>query len=62
MTNTTTMSPKAPVAVSTDASAVTAPTQFIEHGSLFQWEYPEVFAAELRAAFQPLRSSNQAGQ
>jgi len=50
------------VAVSTDASAVTAPTQFIEHGSLFQWEYPEVFAAELRAAFQPLRSSNQAGQ
>ena len=30
MTNTTTMSPSAPVAVSTDASAITAPTQFIE--------------------------------
>jgi len=30
MTNTTTMSPAAPAAVSTDASAVTAPTQFIE--------------------------------
>jgi pimeloyl-ACP methyl ester carboxylesterase len=30
MTNTTTMAPKAPAAVSTGASAVTAPTQFIE--------------------------------
>jgi pimeloyl-ACP methyl ester carboxylesterase len=31
-------------------------------GHFAAWEYPEVFAAELRAAFQPLRSSNQAGQ
>ena len=30
MTNTTTMSPRAPAAVSSDAGAVTAPTQFIE--------------------------------
>ena len=51
MTNTTTMSPKAPVAVSTDASAVTAPTQFIEHGSLFQ--FPTSF---VRQATQFLES------
>jgi pimeloyl-ACP methyl ester carboxylesterase len=31
-------------------------------GHFAAWEYPEVFAAELRAAFQPVRSSNQAGQ
>ena len=31
-------------------------------GHFAAWEYPEVFAAELRAAFKPLRSSNQAGQ
>src|SRR5207247_68593 len=31
-------------------------------GHFAAWEQPELFAAELRAAFKPLRASNQAGQ